>query len=520
MTLRDYQTKSVDAVRENLKQGKRRPILVCPTGSGKSVMIGDIISKVNMNGKKVLWMVHRRNLVFQMRDTLKAFFGITPGIIMAGVEPDLDNNIQICTYQTYARRIQLSDLGNISFLMNPDVVIIDECHRSISKSYQDILKMYDGKIIIGTTATPARADGRGLGEVYDSIVDVTGVKELTEQGFLSPARYFAPNQVDLSGVKTAMGDYIVKELDGKMNTTKLVGDIVQNWLRLAENRKTIVFAVNVKHSKALCEEFLKNGIPAEHLDARSTDDERDLVFEKMQRGDITVITNVALYQEGLDVPDVSCIVMARPTKSMGLYRQCLGRGLRPAQGKQDCLILDHGNVIEEHGLLDWPIEWTLDGKERAWKKPSKEKTEKLVKCRACHHVFMGTKECPLCGTPVVSFGKKIATIEAELEEINAKEMKFSTGDKRQWFGMFRWQCREKGYSEGWAAHKYKEKFKVWPQGMNDVGCIPPTEEFRNYLRYLNIKWAKSKAKLKKDSEKQFDKGYSLIEKFQQAQGER
>ena len=498
MQLREYQEKAIDKLRAVLSYGKKKPVMVLPTGAGKSVVFGQIISSVIDRGKRVLWIVHRRNLVTQMQAVLRDHFGIDAGIIMAGMESDTEKPVQLCTIQTFSRRMNLDLPEYNQFIVPADVVLIDEGHRSVAQSYQGVIKQYQDKIIMACTATPMRADGRGLGEIYDSIVDIAGVKELTEQGYLSPARYFVPSQVDLEGVKTAMGDYVVKDLDGKVNTTKLIGDIVQNWLKLAENRKTIVYAVNVKHSKAICEEFVRNGVKAEHLDARSSDDERDLVFRRMEEGDITVICNVALYQEGLDVPDVSCIVMARPTKSMGLYRQCCGRGLRPSLGKQDTIILDHGNVIEEHGLLDWEIAWTLDGKKRAWSKPKRETVEKLVKCRACNKVFMGSNICPDCGTPVKSFGKKILTVEAELEELERKE-KYSMSEKRFWYAMFKHYCQEKGYKEGWAAHKYREKFGVFPNKMKDVRPVEPNQEFLNHIRYLNIKYAKRKNKEKTET---------------------
>lgn len=494
MELRPYQERAVMMLRDALRSGKRKPILVLPTGAGKSVVFGQIISNAVDLGNRVLWIVHRRNLVHQMQDTLERFFDIQPGIIMAGTEPDTSKPVQLCTIQTFSRRINLDEPTYNQFAVKSDIVLVDEGHRSVSPSYIKVLEEYKDRIVIACTATPMRADGRGLGEYYDSLVDVVGVKELTKQGFLAPARYFTtPKSIDLSGVRTQMGDYMVKDLDGKINKTKLIGDIVENWLRLAENRKTIVYAVNVKHSKAITEEFVKHGVAAEHLDAKSPDNERDDVFRRMQSGDLTVICNVALYQEGLDVPDVSCIVMARPTKSLGLFRQCCGRGLRPSKGKVDTYILDHGGVIEEHGLLDWETTWTLDGKKRAWGKPKKAIASKLVECRVCNEVFMGTATCPVCGTPVKSFGKKIATVEAELEEVENKK-KATMAEKRHWYAMFKYQCEGKAYKNGWIAHKYREKFNVWPKGMDWVEPLPPTQEFANWIRHLNIKYAKGMAK--------------------------
>lgn len=492
MLLRDYQEKAIENVRASLMSGKKAPVMVLSTGGGKSVIFGKLIKKIIENNKTVLWLVHRRNLVMQMKDTLEKFFNITPGIIMAGYDTDLQNPVQLCSKDTFSRRIKLGDKWKIK----ADIILIDEGHRAISKSYQDIIKNYKDKIIIGCTATPCRADGRGLGEVYDDIVEIAQVKELTDQGYLSPARYFVPNTVDLEGVKMQGGDYLVKDLEGRVIKTKLIGDIIQNWLKIAEGRKTIVYAVNVKHSLALKDEFIRCGVKAEHLDAKSTDDERDAVFNRMQNGETDVICNVALYQEGLDVPNVSCIVMARPTKSLGLYRQCLGRGLRISEGKKDCIILDHGNTIEDNGLLDWDIQWSLEGKEKAWKVKAGKKERQSCKCRVCHKVFEGLKECPDCGTPLKSFGKKILTVEAELEELEANR-KYGMLEKRLYWGMIKYWVAEKGKSEKMAYAKYKTRFGVWPDhSFRECDPIKPDQAFLNLMKHDIIKWVKQKEKEK------------------------
>lgn len=489
--LRDYQTNGIEGLRDQLRKKKRRPLMVLPTGGGKSIIFGQVIKNVLENGKRVLWLVHRRNLVTQMKETLLEHFDIEAGIIMAGIEPDLKLPVQLATIQTIQRRLQIDEDKYNPFFIEADVVLVDEAHRSVSPTYTYVLDHYDGKIIMGCTATPMRADQRGLSEVYDSLVDIVGVKELQEQGYLCMARYFAPADPDLEDVQVRGGDYVLQELDRVMNNTTIVGDVVENWLKNGENRKTIVFAVNVKHSIALRDEFIKHGVAAEHLDARSKDDERQAVFDRMEKGETRVICNVALYQEGLDVPSISCVVMARPTKSLGLWRQCGGRGLRP--GKEDLLIFDHGGVIAENGFLDDPIIWSLDGKKKAWQKQRDEKEKQPVQCTVCNFVFEGGRFCPECGSPIRSYGKKIEALDAELEELREQKMA-DLAMRRRWYGMFRaWQI-EKGYADGWIGHKYREKFKTWPQGFNADNVMPiePDQEFKNWMRHTMIKWAKSK----------------------------
>jgi len=458
MKLRDYQKKAIDDLRRQIQMGNKRPVLVLPTGAGKSVIFGSLIKSILSNNKKVLWVVHRRNLVLQMGDVLKKF-GIEPGLIMSEFQSELSNPCQLCTVQTYSRRLALE---NTSFFVNADVVLIDEAHRSLSPTYVEIIEKYSGKIIIGCTATPVGPGGRGMGEVYNTIVEGTNVRNLTNQGFLSRARYFAPAKIDVSGVKVKMGDYVVKQLEDKVNQPKLNGDIVENWLKLAENRKTIVFCVNVAHSIAVKDEFIKRGVSAEHLDARSSDDEREDVFRRMSEGLVTVVCNVGLYQEGLDVPDVGCVVMARPTKSLGLYRQCCGRGLRPTKAYEDCLIIDHGNVIEENGFLDEDFTWSLDGKILNQRKKEYEKKQaKKTECKACGLVFEKKNRCPDCGSPVKSFGRKIETTDTELKEL--RDYREPTiANKRRYYGMLKQYVYERGYNPKMVNAKYRATFGIWP----------------------------------------------------------
>lgn len=384
------------------------------------------------------------------------------------------------------------DSGNIIIRRNGKVSITGNCHRSLSEGYTGIIDRYAGKVLIGCTATPVRADNRPMGSIYDKIVDVISVSELMENGFLAQARYFA-SPIDLEGIKIVRGDYETKQLEKKTNTKKLVGDVVQNWLRIAKDRPTIVFCVTVKHSIHICEEFNKNGVPALHLDAKSTDEEREDAFRQMENGDITVLCNVALYQEGMDCPNISCVVMARPTKSLGLYRQCCGRGLRPKDNGGDCVIIDHGGCIEEHGLLTDEVEWTLEGKEKAWKKKEpKEKKKAMCKCPTCQAVFEGLKQCPDCGSELKTFGTKIDVVDAELQEIGKKKS-YSMADKRRFYGMLKhWVPRQKNSNPNRVAGAYRGKFGVWPRGMDNVAPIEPDIAFLNYMKSQVIRFAKSR----------------------------
>jgi len=294
-----------------------------------------------------------------------------------------------------------------------------------------------------------------------------------------------------------LGDWDKKELGKRSDTPALIGDVVLNWFRIANDRPTIVFAVNRSHGKHLCLAFQKKGVSVEYLDGYSSDEERADVLRRLDNGDVQMIVNVALFHEFLDAPVVSCIVVARKTKSMGLWRQLIGRGLIPSPGKETCIVIDYASGVKTLGMIEDSIEWTLEGKKAYKKKKPKKKEKPPLECPECRHIFKG-KVCPKCGHKIVDYGKKIAAVECELQEITTKGKKkktFTMEEKRKFFGQLEYERRMKGYQEGWKSHKYKAKFGVWPKGMDNVGSVQPDKGFFNWLTYQNIKYAKSRKKL-------------------------
>ena len=492
--LRPYQSDLVESVRDEIKQGKRRVLMVLPTGGGKTFIMSEIASRAVEKGNKVLCLMHRRQLVQQMQDRF-ADYGLECGVIMSGVDTALGCPVQIGTIQTYHRRLKLSDLDCNKFFIDASVIMIDEAHRSLSRTFLETLSNYTGRVVIGVTATPCLASGLGMGLLYESIVDNIGVQALIDQGNLVKAIYYAPAKIDLNGIRIVRGDYDIKKLGEKVNDKKLIGDIYENWARIAHDRQTIIFAVNVKHSKAIKNEFAKRGVLIEHLDAHSSEDERERVLKSFMNGDIQIVTNVGLYTEGFDYPGASAIVLARPTKSMGLYRQMAGRGLRPYPSKENCIIIDHGGCVEKLGFVEDDVLWSIDGKELAYKKKVTRKKEKtILTCEMCSAAFVG-KRCPVCGNEVKDYGKKIECIEADLVEVgNTKKPKATMAEKKEFFAMLEWKRREKGYKPGWAAWKYKERFGVFPRNIGYAAPKLPDLKFENWYRYTLIKNAKRREK--------------------------
>ena len=494
MELRNYQSGAIDKLRSCMAGGKRRIILQASCGAGKTIISAEIVNKAIEKGKKVLFLVNRRDLIKQTVDKYTEYgLGDEIGIIMAGEEPSLNKPIQCASLQTYTRRLKLQELEWNMWFHNADLIIYDECHSSNAPTYKAILEHYKDKYIIGLSATPLGAAGTGLGTTFQEIVQCVPTSELIEQGFLVPPVHYAPSTPDLTGIGIVAGDYNKKQLGERVNKPKLVGDIYENWARLAGDRSTIIFATNVKHSIAIKQEFEKYGASIAHIDAHTCDEDREDIYKGFERGDIQVLTNVGVCCEGSDLPIASAVVIAKPTLQVGRWIQMGGRGARPYDGKDDFLILDHAGCIERHGLIDDEVEWSLDAKKPAAKKKVVRKKEKtLLTCEECSFVFSG-KRCPQCGADVKEWGKKIEAAEAELEEVGKTRTKPATmDDKRRFYGMLEHYRRSKGYKEGWTSHKYKEKFSCWPKGLKEVGPTEPDIGFYNWIKYLNIKAAKKR----------------------------
>jgi superfamily II DNA or RNA helicase len=355
MNLRPYQEKVIEDFDRAIAEGKRCIILVCPTGGGKTVIGAAIIRRPHEKRRGVLVLAHRREIITQTSAKLHAH-GIPHGIIQAGVQPRPLEHVQIASIQTLW--VRAMHMGRME-LPPADLLVIDECHHAPAETYKKIIDAYPDAILLGLTATPCRGDGRGLGGIFDAIVECPQVAELIQQGHLVKTRVYAPAEPDLKGVRVQAGDYVENQLADRMDRPKLIGDIVTHWHRYGERRKTVCFAVNVRHSVHLKDEFIRSGVRAEHIDGGTPKAERDATLARLASGEIELVTNCMVLTEGWDMPEVGCCILARPTKKMGLYRQMIGRVLRPAEGKTNAIILDHSGAVFRHGFAEDPVEWTL-----------------------------------------------------------------------------------------------------------------------------------------------------------------
>ena len=416
MQLRGYQDRAIDAVRSAMQQGARAPLLCLPTGGGKTVILATIAAQAAARGRHVLILVHRRELIHQTASKL-AWAGLDHGIIAAG-HPASDHAVQIASVQTLVRRLSRMDWA-------PSLVIIDEAHHAAAGSWRQILNHWPDAYRLGVTATPCRLDGRGLSKAFDHLVMGPSVADLVFWKFLSPARIYAPPVVaDLSVVRRRAGDYANDQAAAAMDRPTVTGDAIAHYQRLAAGQQAIAFCCNVTHAVSVCDAFKTAGISAALLLGGTGD--RDQVVADFAAGILRVLVTVDVVSEGFDVPAASCAILLRPTQSLGLYLQQVGRVLRPAPGKDAALILDHVGNVTRHGFPDDPRQWSLaEGIVRGGRGTP---APSVRTCPECYAAFKPAPICPVCGATCAPEIRQIQQVDGELMELS-KLPYFKTGDK-------------------------------------------------------------------------------------------
>lgn len=490
-SVRQYQQSSLDNLRLGIAQGIKAQVLMMPTGSGKTVVASVMQQGAQKKGNRSFFVVDNLELIDQ---TITRFVkdGLDVGVIQ-GIHDmtDYSRIIQVASIQTLGRR-----WAKIAEHLRPKLLVIDECHV-LHKAHIELIDWCKANNIpvIGLSATPFR---KGLGKIFDRLVIGTTPKILTEQGYLVPALCYAPNIPNLKGVKSKGGDWAEDALAEVMGEAKFMGDIVEHWLQLAEGRKTIVFACNVAHSREIASQFNKAGISAAHIDGYMKTDERADIIDHFRKGYIKVIVNVAVLTKGFDVPDVSCVVLARPTKSLMLHIQMMGRGLRPAENKTDCLIIDHAGNCLRNGLPTDDLPDTLDdgnGKNPDRKVKQQDKPEREPRpCVKCNFVYTGSM-CPLCGFKPQAH-EDVAFIDGELvplTEVPRNKRKFTPEEKQDIYAQMLGYAYQHKYSTGWAYYRTQEYCGSAPKNTN-VTPKPLTEEIAKWIKHKNIRFQKGKAK--------------------------
>lgn len=459
--LRPYQEQAVAGLRGAFRDGHRAPLLVLPTGGGKTFVFCYIARQAVERGRKVLVLVHRQELLMQSSRSLD-FLEVEHGLIAPQHTPTTDD-VQVASVQTLVRRLDKVRWGP------PDIVIVDEAHHAVAGSWRKILDHFSDSMTIGVTATPARLDGQGLGVkvggVFDRMVQGPSIAELTEQGFLAPAKVYAPPMVaDLDGVKKAAGDFQKKDVAKRMDKSTITGDAVGHYARLAPGRPAIVFCVTVAHAEHVAEQFRASGFRAASLDGSLPDDERKQRIDDLSSGRLQVLTSCEIVSEGFDLPVCEVAILLRPTTSTALYLQQVGRVLRPAPGKEHAVILDHVGNVRTHGLPDADREWDLDaGKTKRGKKG--ETGPPVRQCEQCFTCHAPAPECPACGYRYKMDDRTPEQVEGELEEITEAEKAALRHEKKreeascETLADLERLGKARGYKPGWALKRYEARMR-------------------------------------------------------------
>ena len=447
VSLRPHQEQALTNLRAAYAAGSRAPVLVMATGGGKTHTSAEIIRSAVAKGLRVWFMAHLREIL----DTTSAKLAaeqIPHSFIMSGKPHDPGQPVQVVMVQTAVRRLEK--------LPRPDLIVIDECHLAVADTYRQVVEAVGNPRLLGLSATPARLDGRGLGELFDTLVQSCGTAELQRQGLLVPIRYYAPSRPDLTGVRTQAGDYSQGELATVMNKPSITGDAVAHYRKLAHGRPCVVFCTNVRHAKDTARAFRDAGYHAVAISAEASAEQRTEALELLRAGQLDVVVNCQLWVAGVDCPAIGCVIMLAPTKSLTKYLQSVGRGLRMHPGKTDCVVLDHAGNAFTHGLPTEPREWTLDG---AKKRPrDADAVEPVKQCERCYFVHTPAPVCPSCGHVHPVKVSKLRQTEGELAELQeVKRQERQEVRRARTVEELRKIAEERGYKMGWVYQQLRIK---------------------------------------------------------------
>ncbi|NLR31369.1 DEAD/DEAH box helicase [Levilactobacillus tujiorum] len=444
--LHPYQTDLVNQARQALAKGKKAVLLQSPAGSGKSVMIAEIARLAVAKGGQVMFTVHRKELVNQIKQSFR--------------ENEVD--LTRCTILTVGKIAH-----RLNILPKPTLIITDETHHSLAKTYQTIYDHYQGVPRLGFTATPWRLNGKGLHDVYDAMILGPSIDWLIENHYLAPYKYYSVKLVDDAKLKkSSTGDYTSKSMDEAVGRT-IFGDVVKTYQEKTPGQQAIVYAHSVEFSKAIAQAFQAAGIEAAHADAKTPSAERERIMSGFKSGSLKVLCNVDLISEGFNVPDCSVVIMLRPTESLVLFIQQSMRSMRYRPDKV-ATIIDHVGNYLRFGLPDDEHQWTLaDRKKR--KKQGASDAPPIRTCEFCFAVIPAAAViCPVCGRKMEKSSSEMETDNTvELERIHGSlDMKTDYNALRygrmkpaeaQNMEDLRGIAKSRGYKPGWIWFQAKSR---------------------------------------------------------------
>lgn len=458
--LREYQIDIVCGTEEAFQKGARSVLVESMTGSGKTTIGARLVWDRVASGQRVLWLAHREELITQARDRLESF-GVPGGVIKAGHPEDLQRGLQVGSVQSVVRR--LDRIGSF------DAILVDEAHHALSRSYVKIIEAFPGAEVVGLTATPWRLDGRGLGEVFDSMVRGPCPDDLIESGHILPARVIGSDRgMDFSAFIKGR-EYSVEAMEEAIGLRDLDGDAPSVFLGEFPTRGTAAaFCRSVTHAEQVCQDFRSAGVPAAVLTGETPAAERAAILASLEAEEIRVVCCVDVISEGYDLPAISSVILLRKTKSLALFLQQAGRALRPSPGKSEAVIFDLVGNSLEHGHPCSARVWTLEGvspSDRAAQKTEDGEDLTVRRCDNCFAIHRAAPQCPYCGhehapdtrIPAVK-ARELREIEkAELEALQEERRKDRKREERECKTLADWRAlgAKRGYKPGWAIKQWK-----------------------------------------------------------------
>ena len=456
--LREYQVDAIVAVYDQFRQGNRRVLLQMPTGAGKTTVFCKIVQDFRLKRpeSQVICLAHRVELIDQMHKRL-GLMGIPNWPSYAAAK-----NPEYPVHSTSVQKLAHPKFD--AWPPSVGLIVVDEApHVSAGNSYEKVLSRYPEAFVFGVTATPCRLDGKGLDAHFESLVLGPTVRQLIDEGHLSDYDYYCGSSASTDKMRSRGGDYRPGDIEREFDRQELRGDLVRNYQEYASGKRCIVFGSTVAHSRHIVEAYQAEGIQAEHLDGTTPKAQRRAILDRFRSGQTLILSNVGIVTEGFDVPACEAVQLARPTKSLSLYLQMVGRCLRPAEGKR-AIILDHGNCVEEHGLPCDNRQWTLQGApKRQQYEIIKDEEGKVVEVKdkpiQDELVDLGD------GTMLAKYDR---SMESRILRIVAQQQE--RGYKRSWayyrfverhghemdLGHLKLLAKNLGYHWRWATHKWEE----------------------------------------------------------------
>ena len=442
--LRNYQNKLINDLKNSLVQGNHNVVVQSPAGSGKTVTMAAIAKGATDKQNNVLFIVHRREIVEQVKSTFKAY-GVNMKLCYVGM------------VQTVTRRLEKLD--------KPQLILVDECHHALAKSYTRIFDYFKQANVVGFTATPIRLSGQGLSKVFDDLILGPQIDWLIDSNFLAPYEYYSVKLIDDKKLKkNSTGDFSSKSMDSASKNI-IYGDVIKTYKRVASNTKTIIYTHNVESSIKVAKEFNEAGFKALQVDGKTPKDKRKQIMDDFRSGKITILVNAELYGEGVDVPDCQTVVMLRPTESLSLFIQQSMRCMRYRPNKT-ATIIDHVANYTRFGLPDTPRTWSLEGR------PKKKSESGGTAIRTCPHCFavipVAYSTCPICGYVIGVENKKMKVDKNVKIEKIGKDFHFKTDYEQVKYSQMKPQDatsyrdlqkigKARGYKPGWAFFQAKNR---------------------------------------------------------------